>query len=276
MPRLNRDSFQLEYEERGTAGEPIVLVHDRFGDRHQWDPVATLLAGSCRVLSYDRRGHGASTSPGGSLALAVQVDDLSTLLSVAGRGARHVVGTGVGGVVALQLALTHPDQVRSLHVHEPHLVGMLSTDPSAASSYAEGRGWEQSIVQRLQAKDGPGAARAFVDGSSPPEHGWSALSPASQAAFASNAPVSLRESLDPTLETMDIAPFGDYRDPVLVTGGSASPAVFGAINDRLAEAFFKPLRYAYDGAGHFPHLTHPELTARVITDFCRYASSRST
>jgi pimeloyl-ACP methyl ester carboxylesterase len=275
MPKLNLGTFELWHEESGASGEPVVLIHGAWGDHHQFDAVAARLAGTCRVLTYDRRGHGASSSPAGSVALADQVGDLSTLLSMAGRGAHHIVGNGVGGVIALQLALLRPDQVRSVNVHEPNLIGLLSADAAASPMYAEARGLESVVLERLRTGDSRGAAQTFVDGVSADPGGWSGLPPAIQASFVSNAKASLSEETDPTTQTMEIAKFAGYRDPIVITAGSRSSAVFGTINDRLADAFYAPMRYSFEGAGHFPHVSHPDQSVQVITEFCRYAVERT-
>jgi pimeloyl-ACP methyl ester carboxylesterase len=274
MTKLNFGTFQLYYEETGRAGEPVVLVHGYWGDHHQWDATAAGLAGSFRVLSYDRRGHGASSSPGGSVALDNQVGDLSTLLSIAGLGARHLVGTGVGGLIALQLALLHPEQVLSLDVHEPSLLGLLSDDPPAAEIYGSTRDWERSILQRLEARDPKGAAELYADGVSAQPGGWGELPPGVQGAFVANAPASFRELQDPTLQHLDMELFTGYREPVVVTGGDRSAPVFAAVNAHVVEGFYRALRHTYEGAGHFPHVTQPDQTGRVIAEFCKYAAAR--
>lgn len=271
MPKLNLGTFELWYEETGATGEPVALIHGAWGDHHQWDAVAARLSGTCRVLSYDRRGHGASGSPAGSVALADQVSDLSTLLSLAGHGAHHIVGTGVGAVIALQLALLRPDQVRSLHVHEPYLLGLLSADAAALPVYAPARELEHAVVQRLRARDNQGAAQAYVEGVATDPGGWGALPPVVQDSFVANGGVSLTEMLDPTTQTIEVGRFAGYRDPIVITLGAHSAPVFATIDDRLAEAFYSPLRYSYEADGHFPHVTDPEQSVKVIAEFCRFA-----
>jgi pimeloyl-ACP methyl ester carboxylesterase len=272
MPKLDRGTFEIHYEELGGHGDPVVLVHGAWGDHHQWDGVAARLSGSCHVLSYDRRGHGESSSPAGSVALADQVADLATLLSIAGRGASHIVGNGVGGTVALQLALLRPDLVRSLNVHEPNLVGLLAADAQAAELYEAARALESSVAGRLRAGDARGGAEKYVDGVSADPGNWNALPPVVQSSFASNARATLTELADPTTENMEVLRFASHRDPVVVTGGTRSAPVFAAINERVADAFYRADRHSYEGAGHFVHVTHPEEFAQLVSEFCRYAA----
>lgn len=206
------------------------------------------------------------------MALADQVADLSTLLSIAGRGASHVVGHGVGGTIALQLALLRPELVRSLNVHEPNLVGLLSADAQAAELYAAARGLESSVAGRLRAGDAVGGTQAYVEGVSSVPGSWNELPPVVQTSFVANAGAALTELSDPTTENMEIARFAGHRDPVVVTGGTKSAPVFGTINARLVDAFYRANRHSFEGAGHFAHVTHPDGFAQVVTEFCRYAT----
>jgi pimeloyl-ACP methyl ester carboxylesterase len=273
MPKLDLGTFEIHYEESGGRGDPVVLVHGSLGDHHQWDGVASRLSASCHVLSYDRRGHGASSSPAGSVALADQVADLATLLSIAGHGASHIVGNGVGGTIALQLALLRPELVRSLHVHEPSLLGLLSADARATETYAAARAMEASVAGHLRSGDAQGGAQAYVDGISLEPGSWNGLPPVVQSSFVANAGATLRELSDPTTENMEIARFASYRDPVLVTGGTKSAPVFAAINERVVDAFYRANQHSYEGAGHLVHITHPDGFAQLVSQFCQYAAA---
>lgn len=275
MPKLNLGTFELHYARTGSAGEPVVLVHDYWGDGRQWEGVVARLSSTARVLTYDRRGHGESSAPSGSVALADQVSDLSTLLSIAGRSAHHVVGTGVGGVIALQLALLHPDQVRSVNVHEPSLLGLLAGAPAHSRVYEEARVRERSLLRHLRNGDAATAAGEFVEHTASDPGSWSSVPPEIQASFVSNAQTTLSELVDPTTESMDTSPFLNYREPVVVTSGKRSAPVFADITDRLCESFYRAMRYSYDRTGHFPHLTDPDQFVQVVRELVRFAASRS-
>ena len=53
------DHVSLRYTERG-AGRPVVFVHGWQGAAEQWRSAAQVLAGECRTVTYDQRGHGRS------------------------------------------------------------------------------------------------------------------------------------------------------------------------------------------------------------------------
>jgi pimeloyl-ACP methyl ester carboxylesterase len=54
------NGVDLYIKSRGESGPPVVMVDGSWGDHHNWDAAAALLAHNCRVTTYDRRGHGAS------------------------------------------------------------------------------------------------------------------------------------------------------------------------------------------------------------------------
>jgi pimeloyl-ACP methyl ester carboxylesterase len=276
MAKLSRGTFELHYEESGGGGDRVALVHGSWGDHHQWDAAAAKLAGSYRVISYDRRAHGASPAPRETVSLAEQVADLSELISMVGRGAVHIVATGAGATIALRLALLRPEQVRSLNLHEPSLTGVLEGDPTSVRPYQTMSQLEASVVSRLRSGDRLGAAQVYVNGVGVEPGGWAQLPPESQHAFVQNAPATLREFEDPALRHMDLIPFATYRDPIVLTGGSRSAQGFASINDHVATGFYHALRYSFDGAGHFPHATHPEQFAVVADEFCRFASQHAS
>jgi non-heme chloroperoxidase len=61
--RENTGDIQIYYEDHG-AGTPVVLIHGYLADGHSWEKQeAALLAAGYRVISYDRRGGGASSRP---------------------------------------------------------------------------------------------------------------------------------------------------------------------------------------------------------------------
>jgi 3-oxoadipate enol-lactonase len=99
----------------GPPGAPaVVLVHPLGVTHRLWDATAAALRDSYRVVRYDVRGHGASTTPPGPYSLAEMAEDARELLDALGLDAVHVVGMSMGGCIAMALALAHPARVRSL------------------------------------------------------------------------------------------------------------------------------------------------------------------
>jgi 3-oxoadipate enol-lactonase len=99
----------LAYFERGT-GSPVVLLHGQGGEAASWSQQLDALAARHRVIAVDLRGHGRSPWVPGRGTMEGLANDVAEL----GLGPTWVVGHSLGGMVALQLALSSPGLVRGL------------------------------------------------------------------------------------------------------------------------------------------------------------------
>lgn len=110
-------ALRIAYELRGTAhrGRPwLVLIQGMGLDRLGWQPVLRKLGRHFRLVLVDNRGFGRSDRPDGSFAVADMADDIVAVLDAAGIGRAHVLGASLGGLVAQELAITHPERVDGL------------------------------------------------------------------------------------------------------------------------------------------------------------------
>lgn len=106
---------RIRYFDSG-AGEAVVLIHGFTRTAAAWTAsgFAAGLTRNHRVLALDCRGHGRSDRPTGPAAYgACMADDVLRLLDHTGVDAAHVIGHSMGGRIALRLAATRPDRVRS-------------------------------------------------------------------------------------------------------------------------------------------------------------------
>lgn len=100
------------YETLGD-GSPVVLIHGGYGDRRMWDGQFRAFGANYRVVRYDHRGFGRSPVPRGPYS---PVDDLFHLLDQLNIRRAHLVGNSLGGSLAIDFALKHPERVASLVV----------------------------------------------------------------------------------------------------------------------------------------------------------------
>ena len=105
----------LHFRVEGSEDAPaLVLVNSLGTDARIWDSVIARLAGRYRVISYDKRGHGLSDSPGGDYSLDDHVSDLAGLLQFLGIERVALAGVSVGGLIAQDFALRYPDRLAAL------------------------------------------------------------------------------------------------------------------------------------------------------------------
>ena len=103
-------SVRIAWERRG-SGEPLLLIHGLGYARWGWEPVVPGLAERFEVILFDNRGIGESDAPPGPYTAAELADDAARVLDEAGVERAHVVGTSLGGMVAQELALAHPERI---------------------------------------------------------------------------------------------------------------------------------------------------------------------
>ena len=101
---------------REGRGPTIVLAHALGCDLRMWDEVARQLAKGFTVLRYDQRGHGGSEVVPGPMSIEDLADDAAALIQEQTEGEVHFVGLSLGGMVAQQLAVRHPELVNSIVV----------------------------------------------------------------------------------------------------------------------------------------------------------------
>ena len=117
MPGFERDGIALHFEAFGDAGTPaVVLLHALTHDHRMWLPVVGALRDGFHVIVPDLRGHGLSAAPDAPSAYAVetQAADVHALLDHLDVELCALVGSGLGGVVALEFATRWPERLAGL------------------------------------------------------------------------------------------------------------------------------------------------------------------
>lgn len=167
------DGAELAVEYRAHAGDrlPLVMLHAGVTDSRLWQAAFEAAAAERPVLRMDRRGFGQTrvTSPRPHAWVA----DLLAVLDALGLDRVEVLGCSLGGRIALDLALAHPQRVAGLMLVAPAVSGVPAPelDPASqalaqATEAARARG-DLAEVNRLQAHlwlDGPGQAEGRVTG----------------------------------------------------------------------------------------------------------------
>jgi 3-oxoadipate enol-lactonase/4-carboxymuconolactone decarboxylase len=115
MPFTVRDGVRLYWKLDGAADRPpLVLLNSIGTDMSLWDRTLPHLLPAFRLLRIDTRGHGASDAPDGDYSLSLLADDVAAIMQDAGIERAAVAGVSLGGMMAMQLALGHPERVSAL------------------------------------------------------------------------------------------------------------------------------------------------------------------
>ncbi|HEY1076614.1 MAG TPA: alpha/beta hydrolase [Fontimonas sp.] len=122
MATFSNGDATLYYEVHG-EGRPVVLIHGLGSSAMDWEYQLPALR-HYKVIAVDLRGHGRSSRAPVPISMSLFADDIAALLRHLQIDAAHIVGLSLGGGIAFQFALDHPQAVRSMVIVNsgPHAV----------------------------------------------------------------------------------------------------------------------------------------------------------
>jgi pimeloyl-ACP methyl ester carboxylesterase len=244
--------------EAAGRGAPVVLIHGGQMDRRMWDPQFLPYAKAYRVVRYDVRGYGRSATA--TLPYS-DVADLLALLDQLGIRRAHLVGLSLGGRIAIDFTLEHPDRVASLTAVAPGLRGFPSDDD------------ERWIAQwrAAQEKGGEAAAELWLqDPFMVPAMEHADLAPRLRELALANARAWLA---NPLLEIRQDPPaarrLAEIRVPVLVVIGDRDVAHMQKVADKLTAEVAGSKKVVIRGAGHIANMEKPQEFDSAVLEFLK-------
>jgi 3-oxoadipate enol-lactonase len=248
----------LYYESRGT-GPAVVLLHGGNLDRRLWDPQFELLAKEgYHAVRYDIRPYGRSspaTEPYSDVA------DLRQLLDSLGLDSVTLVGLSLGGQIATDFALEHPDRVDRLVLAGPGMSGYRFHDSGRAARFhaAYERGGVPEVVEEW-----------LRDPYMSPAMERQELAPALRAIALENARawrLGSRFHESSELDPPAVGRLEEIRAPTLILVGERDVedihAIAQLLRDGIPHAHFAPIA----GAGHLVNLEAPDAFNDALLRF---------
>ncbi len=113
MPFVENQGTKIYWDEQG-QGEPILLIMGLGYASALWHRTRPVLAQRYRTVAFDNRGVGLSDVPRGPYSIATMASDAAAVLDAVGVSSAHVFGVSMGGMIAQEFALRHPERTRSL------------------------------------------------------------------------------------------------------------------------------------------------------------------
>ena len=114
------NGINLYYETHGT-GRPLILLHGGLGSGEMFGPTLPALAADHQVILVDLQGHGRTADIDRPIDVRLMADDIAALIEHLGLEKPAVMGYSLGGGVAFQTAVRHPELVRRLVVVSAHI-----------------------------------------------------------------------------------------------------------------------------------------------------------
>lgn len=265
MPTRSFEGCELSYTVRG-SGPAVLLIQGVGVQGDAWTPQTDDLARDFICVTFDNRGMGASQPAATTISVEQMARDAEAVLDAAGVDRAHVIGHSLGGVVALQLALSSPSRVRSLALLCTFSGGKTAAPPTRRLIWVGARTRIGTKAMRR---------RAFLELVMPPgpiEHPERLAEQiatlfghdlADQPQIASQQLRALRKSdTSPRLHLLS-------RLPVLVMSGRHDPIAPPSAGRALAAAIAGAHYVEVADASHGLPISHVALTNTTLRDHLR-------
>ena len=249
MPVVNTNGISMYYEERG-SGEPLLLIMGITAPGAVWEKHAAYWEKSFRCIVADNRGVGQSDKPPGPYTTAQMADDYAGLLDALGIQEARVVGCSMGSTIAQQLAIRHPEKVRSLVL----MCTWARCDNTAKAIFqhmmhckARLRPEEFSLFIQLLIYSKPSWDSDAMHAELEEGRRQTALDPQPQ-------PLHGLEGQAAACITHDtLSRLGEIQKPALVIGGKDDVFTPSWMAEEVAEAIPNAQLHLYDNCGHAFH-----------------------
>ena len=113
MPEIVQNNRRIYYESHG-EGDPLVLIRGLGSNADHWYAQVPGLSGHYRVITFDNRGIARSSDPGGPFTIPDMAEDTVRLMNALGIEQAHVLGLSLGGMIAQEMAIRHPQRIKGL------------------------------------------------------------------------------------------------------------------------------------------------------------------
>jgi pimeloyl-ACP methyl ester carboxylesterase len=246
--------------ERAGAGFPVIFLHAGIADSRMWEAQAGAFAQQFDVVRPDLRGYGKSELPPARWS---PVQDLLGLIDELGLKPAHLIGCSLGGSVAIDFALDHPDRISKLVLVGSAIGGFtfrpehahLFADAAAARKAGDLEALNEAMLYLFL--DGPDRPRGYV-------------AEPLRTLFLDMNGIAVRadfEQAPPAQNMLALRRLHEISAPTLVIVGDKDvPTVLEAA-DLLVESIPAARKAVIRDAAHLPNLEHPDEFNKLVLDF---------
>ena len=265
MPTARVNGMNLYYEVTGD-GFPLVLSHEFAGAHESWESQVRFFARRYQVITYNARGYPPSDVPDDPEAYSQDhaVEDLFALLSNLGIRQAHIVGLSMGGNVALNLGLTHPEMARSL---------VIAATGSGTTDRDRFRQQGEEVARRIEAEGMETMAEVYATGPTRVQfkrkdpRGWEEFRRQLEGHSARGMANTFRGVIlrRPTIFALEDRLRTLEPPALIVTGDEDEPCIEPAVF--MKRHIPRSGLVVFPQCGHTINLEEPDLFNRTVLDF---------
>jgi pimeloyl-ACP methyl ester carboxylesterase len=257
MPSVRLTHAEVAYEDTGGEGLPLVLGHGFLMDRTMFQPQVEAFSPRHRVITWDQRGHGDTTTDTAAWSFWDLAEDLAELLDHLQVERAVVGGMSQGGFLALRFALRHPERVTGL-VQIDSQAGL--EDPGLVSAYdAMNEEWVANGPSDVLAEMVAATILGRPDLYQPWIGKWQARPHDSGTVEPPYRCLMDRDDISARL--------GEIAAPALVLHGTSDAAIPLARAEALVAGLPRARLVAVPEGTHSSNLSHPEPVNAAIARF---------
>jgi len=261
------NGLKLHYLDWGSAAAPpVVCVHGYTSSAEAFNALARHFQDRCRIITPDVRGHGASAwSPNAAYLYRDQVGDLAALVDQLELGRFTLIGTSMGGIIAMAYAADHQERLTGLVINdigpEPEpgserITQVVGSRPDEFVTLEDAMAYRRAaspIVANRSAADQRELALGVLRQNSDGRWVWK-MDPAYIRQRVERGPPP-RPELWPALRELSC--------PTLVVWGADSDVLSEGQAKRMVEALPQGELIMVPDLGHAPTLVEPEVIAAL-------------
>jgi len=240
-------------------GEPLLMLHGLFGSADNLGGIVRILSDDFHTLAVDNRNHGRSPHAA-HMSYDLMAEDIVRVMDKEHIESAYIFGHSMGGKIAMQLALNHPERVRRLVVgdiapvtyerhHDAILKGMFDVAAEAPDNRKAAEAilahyiHEPAVLSFLltnwrRGQDGVGGWRLNIEAIN---HDYANIAAGNTG--------------------------GPYGGATLFLRGGNSEYVLSEHKEKILKLFPKATVRTIEGTGHWLHAEKPDMVARAIKSF---------
>ena len=247
----------LAWKSYGAGERTIVFLQGAQLAREMWEDQARTFAEGRRTIFYDVRGFGRS---GPATEPYSHENDLRALLDALEVERATFVGLSLGGRIAIEFAVEHPERVEALVLVGPGLEGFPFEEAPEP--------WHDALRAAVEARDSSRAVDAWLtSGYMAPAMADPQVAPRIRELALANEGNWLQTQPEAPLDPPAINRLATIRCPTLVVVGSRDVPSILAIADHLVREIPGSRKAVMAACGHVPNLERPEEFERIVREF---------
>lgn len=261
--------MKLNIQRYGESGPHLTILHGLLGSARNWHRAARELSNDFQLLIPDLRNHG--DSPHGKHSIAAMRDDILELLEQEKISQTTLIGHSMGGLVAMDFAVTHPDLLNALIV-----VDIAPTAKLDRLLYIFDALQNIDLTQVSRREDADEQLRKNIEDSGVRQFLLQNLKRQEDGSYDWRC--NLTELADFLMkeQKFQLNKEGHYSGPTLFLAGGASEVRVWEQKELIARYFPNYQLEVLDGVGHWMHFEAIDEFVKLVTDFIQQKSGSST